>query len=249
MLFKPQSSWLGLPKILSLATLLSVSLIVPPSLANQPEEGLPGRRVGGGSRGCGSTEQVSLNPKQFVALVPATNLIKTASASPTLLFHLPKLNTTREIEFVLRDAADQQVYETRFLVAAADSGILKLQPVPAELLQPGKLYHWYFSLICNPSDRAQDIVLEGWIQRIKPESALVQQLRTANSLQQVRLYHQSDLWQDALVILAQLRLEQPQDQEIAATWTAMLQDVGLESWSRAQLLAANVKQAAKPAHT
>lgn len=221
---------------LCLASLLALSWGFPQrGLAEKDgssREGLPGRRVGGGTRGsCPATE------KQLTALIPQNNLGLTAAAYPTFFFYVPKTPAPKTVEFVLRDEKDSQVYEKTLTVSGA-SGILSLSLPAGELppLEIGKNYQWYFSILCDPKNRAEDVSVDGWIQRVEPNPVLAAKLEKAPPDERAALYASADLWHDALVTLAQLRRERPDDSAIAELWTKLLQSVGLDTIVREPLL-------------
>ncbi|MBE9177813.1 DUF928 domain-containing protein [Oculatella sp. LEGE 06141] len=186
-----------------------------------PQRGLPGRRVGGGTRGGCIAGQTALT-----ALMPESNLSLTVSERPDLFWYLPP-NTAAQLEFTLLDANDQEVYKTTFQPDET-GGIMSL-PNPTDLpaLEIGLDYHWYFAVICNEQDRSADVVTEGWIQRIEPDTALTQQLETATASDRPALYAAAGIWQDALMTLATLRQSQPHDADVARAWTVLLESVNL----------------------
>jgi hypothetical protein len=192
----------------------------------QSREGFPGRRIGGGSRG-----GCPFGAKRLTALVPENNLGLTVAASPTFFFYIPQTPTPQTVEFVLLDDNDRQVYKTAFMTTGASETIHLSLPASKALppLAIGKNYHWYFSMLCNPANRAYDVFVEGWIKRVEPNPLLAIKLEKASLQQRAALYASAGLWHEALVTLAQLRRDRPNDSAIAANWTKLLQFVGLDT--------------------
>jgi len=217
--------------VICLTLLLTSSWAIPKqALANSedsPREGLPGRRIGGGTRG-----QCFSSVGRLMALVPENNLGFTKKAYPNFLFYLPPTSTSTIVEFVLQDENRQSVYETTFNKTSS-GGIINLSLPDATSLAPlaiGKKYNWYVSLICNPENRANDIVVDGWIQRVELDSNLTKQLeQTTSPLGRVAIYAKAGLWQDALATLAELRSSQPNDSKLAANWTQLLKTQNLDA--------------------
>lgn len=214
----------------------SVANVAMANGQSQPSQsGFPGRRVGGGTRGDCISQTRSL-----VALIPETHLSITTAAHPTLFFYVPPEPEPQQgeaalkvhnpsIEFVLRDDQDALVYETTQVLVGSDIVGFDLLPTPnAPSLDLNRNYHWYLSIICNRLDRAEDMVVEGWIRRVELPKALRQQLVTATPLHSVKLFQQAGIWHEALSTLLDLRQAYPQDAEVLAEWQHLLQSTGLE---------------------
>lgn len=75
-----------LTSILSISLSFSLLDQVTANSGKKSREGLPGRRYGGGSRGCNEDMRGRLT-----ALTPENNLVLTKSAYPYFLFTYPKL--------------------------------------------------------------------------------------------------------------------------------------------------------------
>ncbi|BAZ00310.1 hypothetical protein NIES37_42990 [Tolypothrix tenuis PCC 7101] len=217
--------------VICLALLLTCSWAIPQqALANseeQPKQGIPKRRIGGGTRG-----QCFSSVGRLMALVPENNLGFTKKAYPNILFYLPPTSSSAMVEFVLQDENRQSVYETTFTKSSA-GGIINFSLPESSSLPPldiNKKYNWYVSLICDPENRANDIVVNGWIQRVELDSNLNKQLeQTTSPLGLVALYAKAGLWQDALATLAELRATQPNDSRLAVNWTQLLKTEKLDA--------------------
>ena len=141
----------------------TISLLVAsaglPAIAQtraEVRQGLPGRRVSGGTRGgCASTQPV-------VALMSADNLDVAMSGDSSLQFLLPEFTAAYPVEFKLRDSQGTTVY-TEMLSTGAEAKLVNVQ-VPKKSLRANQNYQWYFSIICNAQDRSQNIVLSGQLQ-------------------------------------------------------------------------------------
>lgn len=218
-----------------IALFCGIALFLAPTLwstpaASQYEESnraeFPGRRVGGGTRGeCMSGSQ------PLVAFNPANNLGVTGSHSPSLYFSMPELHETQPVEFVLRDSDENLVYETTFEVKTTDT-IVGVH-LPEGQVDMDQDYHWYFSVICEPQDRSQNIVLTGWLRRVPlavsvPE-AMTNEMDLESSLEQVMFYQDAGLWTDAIATLVELRQAHPDDGRVLAQWTDLLQILELDA--------------------
>ncbi|GAA6616063.1 DUF928 domain-containing protein [Scytonema sp. NUACC26] len=221
------------PPILSIS-LLTFLLILPQVVMAGSREGLPGRRVGGGTRG-----GCELNAKKLMALSPENNLGLTKAEYPTMFFFVPQISTPKTVEFVLRDDNNHLVYEKTF-TKTGSSGIINLTLPQIKSLPPltvGKNYRWYLSMICEPKNRAKDIVVSGWIRRVQPDPLLIKKLeQTKTATDRADLYISAGLWQDALATLAEPRYTQPNNSQLATSWTKLLQTEKLEAIAQEPLL-------------
>ncbi|PSN17831.1 hypothetical protein C7271_15685 [filamentous cyanobacterium CCP5] len=191
------------------------------SSKNAPSDNLPGRRVGAGVR---QPDNACMEVTQTqVAIIPVSNLGVTAQAQPTLLFYVPAVNPERTLEFVLRDENDQEVYD-KTVAATGEGGIIRLDlsEEVAVSLEPGKNYQWYFSVICNSSDRSQDISSYGWIRRVDTGVAVFSSPPTTDLLSTARSYAEAGMWLDALAELDSLRRTQPSNPAVSRLWEEWL---------------------------
>lgn len=200
-------------------------------------QGIPGRRLGGGTR----TESVfPSGARSLVALAMPDSFVVTTEARPPLMFYVPEMTSGNRVEFVLRNSQDELIYEKTFSVNR-EAGIVTVDLAADEnapALSLNETYQWYFSIVPNEADRANDVVVYGGISRVEVadwlaqqsvESGMREQLAVAAPLQKARLlYQQANLWQDAAAILNELRQAEPENAAIAAEWNQLLASVGLE---------------------
>lgn len=180
----------------------------------------PGRRVGGGTRGgCWG------GPRPLLALNPINNLGVTAAAQPTLYFVLPSLRQAQEVEFLLVDDQQNTIYKhTEW--AEPDQSILAVQ-IPGEYLTSDQPQQWYFAVICDRENPAQDLVVDGWLQRVTtatlPPSTPE---RLPAELERLQAYQEQGLWTDAIALIMQLRQSHPQNPAVQAQWQALVATLG-----------------------
>lgn len=203
-------------------------------LPNIPSVGKPLRRTGAAVRGgCNYS-----TADKLVALLPATEPVLTVAEYPTVFVSLPQ-TTAKEAEFVLLNAnKDQVLYETT-ITLPSNPGIVSFSlPKEGSLppLETGKNYYWYFSVICNPQERAEDLVAEGQFQRVELSSKLASDLKNASLGDRPVVYVEAGIWYEALTTLAELRRSSPNDLKISADWTELLKSVGLENIAQKPLI-------------
>lgn len=210
---------LGLP-----ALCLAWLALVLPGLAQYrpPDQGLPGRREGGGTRGGCQIQQSSLiQQPSLTALMPESNLGLTVAARPSFFWYVPQ--TAAVAEFVLLDANNTELYKTQ-VPLSQQAGIVQFTlPETGPALQVNQSYRWFFSLVCEPLDRSADIFVSGWVKRVEPNPDLPQALVATAG--QTGVYETR--WYDDLATLAALRRAQPHNTALTNQWQMLLQSVGL----------------------
>lgn len=196
---------------------MEISLEFPPT----GDRGAPKKTAGGGTR---SDDVACLNVKEgdlsLVALMPnRKNMAKTATSTPTIYIYVPE-NKVKTAEFVLVDENNQEIYET-ILTLPDKAGIISFTIPEKAGLTPGKNYSWSFMVICDSNYRNRDKFVGGTIncQKLTPE--LQNQLKNADNLKKAQLYANSEIWYEALDLIAQMRSKHPQE------WQQLLQSVGL----------------------
>lgn len=206
--------------------------------------GAPIRTEGGGTRS-GNTGNKScplVSGKPLTALVPSDRFGVTVAPYPTFFVYMPAASSPASplsVEFDLRDRNDNVIYKSTFK-SSGKPGVLTLTlPSQAGLppLAIGQDYKWSFSVICRSDERSQDMTVEGWVRRVELNSALKNQLRQASLPQQVELYAQAEIWQDALATLVQLRRDNPNNAAIKANWERLLSSAGLNNIAKESLAA------------
>ncbi|HBB35987.1 MAG TPA: hypothetical protein DC064_30475 [Cyanobacteria bacterium UBA9273] len=197
-----------------------------------PSQGSPsGRQRGGASRGpCRQFEALT-------ALVPANHGIvwgRTTSERPTFWFYLPnQLTAQTPVEFVLQDAADNYVYNTRFTAPETKSGLINLEmPSTVKSLEVGKTYSWTLSVYCDPDKPSTSVFVKGTIERVNLDAALKNRLQGATPIEQVSLYAANGIWFEALNTLANLYRPYSEQKSIAAAWVSLLEQVNLGSFNQ-----------------
>lgn len=199
-------------------------------------QGLPGRRLGGGTR----SDRLFVGDYAYLtALITSDNVSVTAAERPTLLFYVPEMLSANAVEFVLRDANDELVYDATFEVAA-DGGVVSIDTATAvdmPELTPNENYSWYFSVVPNAADRAHDVAVHGSVRRVEMaewlhqqdvDVALLDEFSSLAPLEKVRvLYQQANMWHDAALMLEALHRAEPQNTAIAAEWSRLLESAGL----------------------
>lgn len=192
----------------------------------------PGRRVGGGTRGetCVTDSSIPLT-----ALVPANNLGLTTEEYPQFFWFMPKVSA-RMAEFTLYDVDEELlnrklIYKT-MLPLSPTGGVTHLKLTPDKLtpdnkklppLNVGQTYRWSVAVVCNPKNRESDLVVDGWIRRVQPESRIREQLQQGGLRDRAIASARNGIWYDALSTVSQLQCSNPNE----TVWQNLLESVGL----------------------
>ena len=132
-----------------------------------PARGKPRGRVGGGSRGAGSTLPA------LTALVP-DHTGETLAAQPSLFWNLAPLPPEgAKLVFALtHDESVEPLVEAE-LARPAAAGIQRIDLASYGVeLRTGAEYEWSVAITLDPSRRSRDVVTVGWIERVEPPAGL-----------------------------------------------------------------------------
>jgi len=204
-----------------------------------PEQGVPGRREGGGTRG-------SNCPTSTTALIPKSTMGRTISAKPTFFYYVPIVLNTK-VQFELADEKDQTIYKKSFQMVTTRPGIVSVslgEDPNSPALEVGKNYHWYFTIKCNPKNSQEDVLVSGWINRTALAPSLKMELERSSD-RRLSILAEQGIWYEYLTTLAQLRLSSPSDDSLALKWLDLLSSVELGKIAQEPLIPTNVNFANK----
>lgn len=212
----------------SLLTGILLATAVLPSFA-EPElrQGLPGRRVSGGTR-----SECMAGSDPIVALSPESNLSTTTSNRPSVYFVIPETETAYPLEFSVKDSEGNRIYE-KTLSTHEDTGLVEIQLPQA--LQTNHNYRWHLAIVCDTQDPFQNDFLSGWLRQISPEVTIENGPNTADGdsvsaqIELAGYYQENGLWNDAIGLFVSLRQQHPESQHVLASWNQLLQSLEIET--------------------
>ncbi len=222
--------------------LLTLCLGIHPSLAQSalkfkpPSRGTPPVTKGLASRGtvCFSEQD---GPKKLKALVPSDNFGLTTATNASLMIYVPKSSAKfLAIQLNSQDKKTKLFYKE--IPVPINGGIIRIlmKDMKTSPLQVDKNYLWTTTLVCQENDYSKNPVIQGWVQRIKPDMTLNTMLNKATPISLPNIYAKAGIWHDALTSLDDLRVLQPNNTSIARDWTSLLTSVGLAEFSKAQII-------------
>lgn len=169
---------IGFSLISALILLLSLPMNVL-SNQNEEEENFENEEpisdvVDAGSRGICSVEPSE--QLRITALAQAVIIGKTLKTQPSFWFYSPyRLDNPISVKFNMLKESDKNFIETsdyEEMFLPKNPGFFKVSIPEQYVLEKNLDYNWYLSVICNPQDESQNIVLQGWIQRIPENESL-----------------------------------------------------------------------------
>lgn len=225
----PDISWsivAALLGALSFPMTLSAQQTSDPPAYKPPSRGAPASRVGGGSRGAGDD-----TPRLAVLAPDHTGL--TTKEQPSLYWFVSKPVAAKLEVTVINDQTVKPMLE-KSLAAPAHAGIQQLRLADYGVkLEPGIEYRWHVALIVDPSQRSDDVIASGTIQRIVPDAALRARLAGADRSRLPFLYASEGLWYDAIEAVSALIERDPKDRSAQLQRASLLEQVGLDDAARA----------------
>jgi hypothetical protein len=92
---------------------------------------------------------------------------------------------------------------------------------------PGVLYQWFVALIPDSTQRSEDVLSGGTIERIVRPDALRAAQQQASEAVPPRLYAEAGLWYDALAAISEHIAETPYEPALRQQRAALFEQVGL----------------------
>lgn len=223
-----------------------------------PRSGAPGNREAGAARSdtCASTA----SSNGLTALLPSSNLGLTTRAYPTFFAYIPP-NNAKQAEFrLLEEGTNQPVFIGQIPMSQAATANSAYQYKASVLsmslpksavpqgLQVGKSYMWALMVVCNPKNRAEDIVVTGVVQRvgddyIKTLDPKIKQnlnrINQASPQEKLAIYGAAGIWNDMLADTAALMQKNPAT--YGKDWKDLLSDQGLGAIATVPIVEVNLK--------
>lgn len=191
------------------------------ALPPPPDTGTPaGQRTPGGTRP-EQTEACKQTNQPLTALVPKNAKGYTTTEYPSFWFYIPYApKDIHSIEFSLHNREETTtLYRTSVQLTKTPGVIgISLPSNPAHSLKLNQSYHWYLTVNCNSKEKPEnDIVLDGWVTRVEPNTNFV-------------------IWYDQLTNLAKRFLFEPPNTAVKKNWEELLKSEGLEGLAQAPVV-------------
>ena len=181
--------------------------------------------AGGGSRGT-----LCLTKKEsLIPLTPANLVGLTVAKHPTFFWYMPS-STAKTLNFtIFADGETDNLYEGK-LPIPNEAGIMSFTlPENAPQLKINQTYQWSVNVVCDPDDSSSNIQMNAWVQRIQPDSSLLQNLKKANSRNLSNIYGEAGIWYEGLNAIVQQRCAEPNNLAVRMKLRQFLESVGLNN--------------------
>lgn len=188
------------------------------------------QRSPAGSYSCSDKISAVVPPKPASitrSVIPVENTI---SDRPTFFVHISQA-TAKQGSFLLMGEKRNEIILEKTLPLTATNGIFAYT-LPANFpgLEVGEYYRWRFYLMCDTEDYSGNPRTTGWIKREEPSSIVARQLARAETvLERVYIYAENGYWHDAVKTLLDLRVANPNDQDLVRDWVDIFRFFGLKS--------------------
>lgn len=197
-----------------------------------PKRQGPPVSAGGSSRG----SSCITGNKSITPLIPGNKLGLTLAQRPTLFWSIPS-SSAKTADLVLLNDADKKIFYETTLKLPNKTGIISYTlPPNSPPLEIGKSYRWYLTLVCDLPDFSTNPTVDGWVERIQPESSLSRALAKADARKLPSIYAEAGIWHEALASLVQLRRREPKNPTYFVNWRQFLQSVQLNAIASEPLL-------------
>lgn len=190
-----------------------------PVIYRPPQRGIPGGRVGGGTRG------TPTNLVELFVLAP-DHVATTTKADPDLYWYI-SVSTEYPLEVsISEDQAVKPLLERR-ITPPIKPGLnrISLKDAGIKLLK-GAQYRWFVALVPDESRRSKDLVAGSIIEYIDAPPDLKGKLSAAQG-KEWGVYAQQGIWYDAIMALSEAIMARPDDEALIAQRDNLLAQVGL----------------------
>jgi len=220
----------------------SSATAVPPQLVSlsfpdSPGGSGPGRTAGGGARGDCIVEKDG--SPQMTVLMPSNNVGTTVSPDPALFLYIPAIRSKKSLlvsqgaEVSVVDREGNEVYFEKIALpnrltdpASSDTAVIVRLSLEGANLKRDRAYDWTFAPFCVTEGELEPSyaeILEGTLERKNLTPSQQEELKQARTpFERASTYAKAGIWHEALMILAELRADNPAD------WEAFLASVQLQ---------------------
>jgi len=182
--------------------------------------GAPETRNDGGTRGSG----VSLTC--LTVLAPDSTAL-TFQEQPSLFWYQSQPEDVRFELTILVSNTIQPLLQVD-LPDASKAGIQRLNLADHNVkLASGVEYEWVVALVVDSTNRSEDVIASGWIERVDPSPSLRSQLDNATKEDLPSIYAGEGIWLDMVTAISDLIKDQPNDKSLQEWRAALLAQVGL----------------------
>jgi Domain of Unknown Function (DUF928) len=197
---------------------------------------------GGGTRGDGCYDFEASESASLIALSPQNSqLAQTQEAQPKFRVFVASSEAKYGV-FTLQDLDGRVHYRADTIALPTKDGVVTID-LPSDIeLAPNQTYRWFLEVLCSGSIDPNNPIAEGQIQRVTGISTGSYPTSSVNFsvgntevdaiptiLAQVEAYRRSNLWYEAIDLLATARQDYPDDDRLNQSWYDLLEMAGIPS--------------------
>jgi hypothetical protein len=194
-------------------------------------------RVGGFRRGgtclTDGSEVTPLSPPLAADELEAADDLPvdvTTADRPVFFIHVPELAEPTPAQFTLQNEAGTEELANVTFELSGEGGVVGLQPEDlSQELIAGDIYYWQMAVQCSADSPDQNPVVSGWITVADTASPV-----EGSVYEQAVALVEEGIWQDAVTLLAQARLEATDLESSSLAdedWQAVMEGVGLTDFA------------------
>jgi hypothetical protein len=188
---------------------------------NPPKRGMPGGRLGGGTRGVG--QHVTM-----LSVLAPDHTGLTTQEQPILYWYL-STSTSQPIYFTLIDTESMKTILDVRLPSPARPGVQAIRLTDHNIhLSPGIQYQWFIGLMVDGEHRSKDVIAGGVIERAAAPKELSSKLAGAGRTARAAVYAEAGFWYDAVEAISEEINAVPSDAGLRKQRASLLEQVGLK---------------------
>jgi len=188
-----------------------------------PKRGMPGARIGGGSRGMSAAEL------RLVAIVP-DHVALSARPDPTFCWYQAKPSTIKRL-LVIDDGQGAKPMLEKEIEQPNQAGLQCLSVERFGVTLKAEVeYHWFIDGVNSNEHRSKDVVSGGAVLYKAPSPELADKIKGSSSPDLPPLLAANGYWYDAMASVMAGLASQPDDQRYLAMKEELLKQVGLPSY-------------------
>ncbi len=194
---------------------------------------------GGGTRGEGCYSFEAEQTASLFAFSPQDfRLAQTQEAQPKFRV-LVSPSDAKYAVFTLQDMEGRVRYRADAIALPEEGGVVTINLPPDVELVPLQSYRWFLEVLCSGNIDPNNPIVEGQVQRVveTPLSSARPSVADLSLgvdsvpeiLSRVEFYRHSNLWYEAIDVLATARQAYPEDDRLNKPWSELLELAGVIS--------------------
>lgn len=164
---------------------------------------------------------------ELKCLAPA--MANTASAQPVLYWSLSALKPNTSLQFEIINDATGEIILSKSLKTPATTGeqSIALKDFNIKLAE-NTVYQWTLILQADTNNPALDKFSSAKIKYVKPDTKLLEQIRTSDVNNQANIYATQGYWYDALNNVIEMKQQHPDNNTVTRAYRSLLAQIEIK---------------------